>query len=56
MEEIRAATREELRWIGGEPNPEVMAQIAKVEIAAALTATTHPRQWTPVDIEEALLR
>jgi hypothetical protein len=56
IEEIRAATSEELSWIGRQPNPDVMAQIAKVEIESALTATSRPRQWTPVDVEEALLR
>ena len=56
IEEIRAATREELSWIRREPNPEVMAQIAKVEIAAALTATSRPRQWTPVEVQEAQMR
>lgn len=55
-ESIRPATREELSWISGEPNPRVMAEIAKAEIEEALTATSRPRQWTPVEVDEALLR
>lgn len=53
---IRAATPEELSWIGREPNPAVMAEIAKVEITEALSATSRPRAWKPVEVEEALLR
>lgn len=56
IDEIRAATPEELSWISRQPNPAVMAEIAKVEIEEALSATSRPRQWTPVEVEEALLR
>ena len=55
-ENIRPATREELSWIGGQPNPRVMAEIARAEIEEALTATSRPRHWTPVEVDEALLR
>jgi len=56
IEEIRAARPEELKWISRQPNPALMAEIAKIEIEEALTATSRPRQWTPVEVEEALLR
>ena len=56
IDQIRAATPEELSWISRQPNSAVMAEIAKVEIEEALTATSRPRQWTPVEVEEALLR
>jgi len=55
-ETIRPATQEELSWISSEPNPRVMAEIAKAEIAEALSATSRPRRWTPVEVDEALLR
>ncbi len=55
-EAIRPATQEELSWISSQPNPHVMAQIAKAEIADALSATSRPRRWTPVEVDEALLR
>jgi hypothetical protein len=53
---IRAATPDELSWIGREPNPAVMAEIAKGEITEALSATSRPREWRPIEVEEALLR
>lgn len=46
----------DLRWIHSEPDPKIMAAIEKAEIEEALTATSRPRHWAPVEIDPALLR
>jgi hypothetical protein len=45
-----------LGWLHKGLNPERMARLAKAEIAEARTATSRPRHWRPVDVDETELR
>lgn len=38
------------------PDPVRMAEIKEFEINSARAATSTPRHWQPVDIDEALMR
>lgn len=53
---IRPATPDDLQFLRAAPDPKRMAEIRAFEIHSARTATSTPRHWQPVDIDEAHLR
>lgn len=53
---IRPATEEDLQFLRHPPDPTAMAKLREAEIEEALTATSRPRHWRPVDVDPALLR
>jgi len=53
---IRPATQEDLEFLDNPPDPEVIAKMREAEIEEALTATSRPRHWRPVDVDPALMR
>ena len=53
---IRIATEEDLAFLRNPPDPALMAEMRKAEIEEALTATSRPRHWRPVDVDPALMR
>jgi hypothetical protein len=53
---IRPATEEDLLWLRNGLDHGRLAEMARVEIADALNSSSRPRQWRPVEIDEALLR
>jgi ribosomal protein L16/L10AE len=51
-----AAASQDLRWLRNGLNPDRMARLAKAEIEEARTATSRPRHWRPVDVDESQMR
>jgi ribosomal protein L16/L10AE len=51
-----ATPGQDLRWLRKGLNPDRMARLAKAEIEEARTATSRPRHWRPVDVDESQMR
>jgi hypothetical protein len=49
-------TDEELAWLHNGLNAERLMRLAAAEIEEARTATSRPRQWVAIEVDEALLR
>jgi hypothetical protein len=47
---------QDLEWLRNGLNPERMAKLAKAEIEEARTATSRPRHWRPVEVDESQMR
>ncbi len=55
-DDIRIATEEDLQWLRNGFDQDQVKQQIREEIKEAQTATPTPRQWRPVDVDEALMR
>lgn len=55
-DDIRIATEEDLQWLRNGFDQDQFKQQIREEIKEAQTATPTPRQWRPVDVDEALMR
>lgn len=53
---IRIATEEDLQWLRNGFDPEALEEQVRKEIEEAQTATSTPRHWRPVEVDEALMR
>ena len=53
---IRVASEQDLGWLRNGLDPDRMARLAKAEIEEARTATSRPRHWRPVEVDESKMR
>ena len=53
---IRAATSDDLQFLRAAPDPRRLAEIRELEINSARTATSTPRHWHPVEVDESHMR
>jgi ribosomal protein L16/L10AE len=49
-------TDAELAWLHNGLNAERLAKLSAAEIEEARTATSRPRHWVPIEVDDALLR
>ena len=53
---VRITAEQDLRWLHSGIDPEEMEQQVRREIEEAQTATSTPRHWHPIEVDEALMR
>lgn len=53
---IGTTAEQDLRWLHSGIDPEEMEQQVRREIEEAQTATSTPRHWHPIEVDEALMR
>lgn len=54
--DVQPSVEDDLSWLHNGPNPATIEEMRRAEIEEARTATPTPRQWQPIEIDEALMR